>query len=274
MLTALNNPSSYYDLLQAVKRGALAIQTNLFALPDQLETWAREGSLAYEAFPGAVLLLRQGRGASHLYHFAANTEALTLALRRLPASCFELPLVADLVGREADLKGVTNCYLRSGFQHHRTLCRLVAKPGYLKADPPESVAEQAQVKDAQSLQAFLDRFLDPLAEQPPTIADLAAAAQRGEAFQVKEGGTLAGVLIMSLAGRTAMLRYWFVDPQFHGRGIGSSLIHRFFHASGHCDRLILWVLSDNPMALAKYSHYGFRADGLQDHVMRLVTDAS
>jgi len=274
MLTVLRDPSLYYDLLQTVKRSAPTFQTNLFALPDQLEAWVRDGSLAYAAFPGAVLLFRQGRGASHLYHLAADDQALTRALQGLRPSASLQPLVTELVGKELDLEGVTGCYLRSGFQHHRTLCRMVAKPRDPKEDPQESSVEQAGVEDAPALQSFLDRFLDPLAEQPPTVADLEAAARRGEAFQVKKQGTLAGVLVMGLAGRTALLRYWFVDPQFHGQGIGSHLIGRFFQANRHCVRLVLWVLSDNPSALAKYAHYGFRADGLHDRVMRFVTQAS
>ena len=45
------------------------------------------------------------------------------------------------------------------------------------------------------------------------------------------------------------------------------LIRAMFRACSATRQTLLWVVESNDNAIAKYEHYGFRRDGLVDHIM-------
>jgi ribosomal protein S18 acetylase RimI-like enzyme len=251
----------------AVRRGRAAV-SNLYATDEQIAGWLTNGPITLLAAPGAVLLLRQEPRFQRLYHVAESVDALVGMLALVPNE----PCIADVVGREAALDDVCAVYEAAGFVRHAFLRRMmcVLPPERRRADG--QAAEVARPEDAAGVAALLSRLLDPLTEQVPEEAELAAAARDGQLLVVRDGRSVVGMLLYDLKGQLAHLRYWHVDGKAHGQGIGRRLMAGFFAGTAQARRLVLWVMGDNERSKAIYRHYGFVEDDLIDRVMVINKD--
>ena len=268
MRTPLLHEAQLHAALQRAKHGAGAFASNLFAGPEALDKWLGQGRLEHLEAGDASLVMLKEPGFLRLFHLAPDLPALTCALSRLAQEGLRTPVVTDLVGRAQEVGVLADLHAGQGFRPHRRLVRMAAPgpPVLLEAarsPGPDPLGPQA----AGEVLAFLAARLDPLAEQVPDLEAVISSCARGEVLGCHVEGELAGVLMMAPGGATALLSYWFVAEWAQGRGLGSRLIRGFFRASAGRKRLLLWVLQDNASAIAKYEHYGFRQDGLQDQIM-------
>jgi RimJ/RimL family protein N-acetyltransferase len=161
-------------------------------------------------------------------------------------------LVADLVAREESVQALVDIYARRGFVRHATLLRMsrLSEPGGWE-DYVAPEVTFAGPEDAPAILAFLERLLDPLAEQIPNLEEIQAAAARQEMIVLREQQDLAGVLYFESHRQTAILRYWWLDERFRERGMGSRLIKTFFQLCREARRIVLWVYANNATAVAK-----------------------
>jgi len=81
-----------------------------------------------------------------------------------------------------------------------------------------------------------------------------------------------GVLVFEVIGFTSLLRYWYVNPAYRDQGIGAQLIRTFFQLSRGTKRILLWVVSNNGDAIARYQHYAFTRERLVDCVLTKKAD--
>ena len=256
------------DALARVKKAGGPLVTNSYAADDVLRKWISRRVLRFDAAPGVVVLLRRDRGFDHLYFTATDVRALSAMLES--ASMRSETMVVDVVVREDEASEVPAVLERAGFQLHAKLVRMTRVAAAQEGDnerPVDGSVEVARPADAQVIQEFLARLLDPFSEQLPTIEDVAEEASHGHVLLVRGGDGVGGVLVFKTTGLTSELRYWFVSARHRGEGIGAKLMRAFFDACRSSRRIVLWVVSDNADAMAKYSHYGFRRDGLADRIL-------
>jgi len=267
VIQPVQNRADLLEALEQVRRAGAGPATNWFATPERIGHWIGRNSLSCLQGDRALLILRRDRGFHRVYHFAADLEALSAVLRSfsglLNASDV---LVADLVGRPLDLEPVTGIYRDSGFSDHNCLVRMtrIAASEVVEVEPDVAFAGPA---DVESAAAFLCRLLDPLTDQIPDEDEIREAIARGNLIVVRRGNSVGGLLLFETVGVTSHLRYWYVDDTARSQGIGARLIRQFFRLTGSSRRWILWVVSDNSDAIAKYRHYGFRPDALVDRIM-------
>jgi len=268
----LNKPvrdsACLWEALDRVRSSDAAPFTNLFAVPEKIESWIARGSLSLWQSEGALLLLRQDHGLKRIYHYAAHLEALDAALHSSAADpAASGVLTVDLVGRSTDLEPVASIYRRSGFSDHNLLIRMVSNLIPEPATQSEPGVEFAEAADTAAAAAFLDSLLDPYTDQIPDENEIREAAVNRNILLAWRGEAVVGLLHFELAGLTSHLRYWYVDSSARNRGLGRGLIREYFRLSAGSKRLILWVVGDNSDSIAKYSHYGFRPDTLVDRIM-------
>jgi GNAT superfamily N-acetyltransferase len=258
----------YEGELKRLKTGATAFTTTCFATPMQIGEWAERGALSSISTPGAFLLLRRSRHVIHLSHVAADHQSLSEALLLLDQLTMVEPIVADLVGQPADVEQIANSYALRGFSSYKELVRMT-RIGSVDDDRtlPEMAVHRAVHIEAAGVLAFLERLLDPLAEQIPELEDMEFAADRGQILVAANGNAIEGVLIFQTIGFSTTLRYWFVEPRERNRGTGAVLMRSFLKQVAGSRRIVLWVFSDNADGIAKYEHYGFRRDHLVDRIM-------
>ncbi len=254
--------------LQSLRDGALGYTTTFFAKPAQVDAWVARRAMFELDFPGCILVLRRAREFFHLYHAAASTEALRLAVDRSAEATRLSPAVADLVGKGESLVTMIDAYRTGGFATHSRLVRMVRnRQTSTTAIEIEAEVELAAPADAPSILTFFERLLDPFAEQVPDLAELEALAASGNILVVRRRQELGGVLVYEMQGQSAILRYWWVNDRFRDAGIGGRLIRSMFHFCRDATRTVLWVIEGNDNAITKYEHYGFRREGLVDQVM-------
>jgi RimJ/RimL family protein N-acetyltransferase len=266
MLPVLNL-SEYQDALGRIKGTGGRFLTNFYAAPGQIQTWICRESLFRVPDAAAVILLRRDRRFFHVAHLAAGERALVAALTRL-ASTVPATLVADLIGKPGDLSEMVSLYRSAGFHPHRSLVRMtkLIPPGWRTAEP-DPIVQWAGVADAEEIQAFLERMQDPLVEQTPEVVDVRGWANTRQVLKVRQEGGICGVLIFNTTGIAAVLRYWFVDGRFRNLGFGGKLIRAFFHHCINCQRISLWVITDNDDSIRKYQHFGFHQEDMIDQVV-------
>jgi GNAT superfamily N-acetyltransferase len=180
----------------------------------------------------------------------------------------EEPIIADLVGQSLDIEKIVESYAACGFRSYNELVRMtrIQYPDDCQIST-ETTVHLADRKEAASVLAFLERLLDPFAEQIPELEDLELAADRGQILIAENAKAVDGVLIFQTVGFSSTLRYWFVEPRARNRGIGARMMRSFLMRVAGSRRISLWVFSNNADAIAKYEHYGFRRDNLLDRIM-------
>lgn len=264
----VENSSQYRAMVADIKSAATRFTSNCFSEPQLIEKWALDGRLSIVKAPGAILLLRTGFRVLHLYHAAADIDALRQALIHLDSIGVTDPLSADLVGFQPAIEELKQTYVAGGFGPYRCLLRMTHQ-GLMRqfAAPTQPLVKDASPRLTGLVHEFLLGLLDPFSEQIPSVDDLNQAAERGQILTVNEGQSVAGILIFDRVGQSTTLRYWFVSPNARGKGIGSALMRTFLHRVADSRRIVLWVFSDNDNAIAKYMTYGFKSDGLRDWIM-------
>lgn len=238
--------------------------TNLFLPQESLERCARNGRLNGVSEPGASLLLRRDRDFQHVYVNYSDTEILESLLKQIPAS---ETLVVDVVQRNNSHDQLIQVLSDCGFSPHRHLIRLNRPALPLGETGYREHVEIALEQDADLILSKLEAHFDRFSEQLPDLDEIVEAISRSELIISRVEGKIAGFLFLEVNGNASRLRYWFVDPEFRDRSIGSSLLRHYLSVPAKSLSSQLWVVSDNTTAIAKYQHYGYSPDVLEDHVM-------
>ena len=101
----------------------------------------------------------------------------------------------------------------------------------------------------------------------PTIDDrvgLWNGVRPGEAWLLEQDGVLAGVVGVA----DGEIRILYVDPGFHGRGIGARLLEHAeqqMRAEGQTLAL-LWTIRENVASRAFYERHGWSLDGAEQEL--------
>lgn len=256
---------SLYVELDAVKRQAVAMQTNLFIDRAQIQRWIEGGALEITIEADMLLLFRHDRNFEHLYYWG-NAQSLPHTLADF-ARYTQKTTVTDLIHREGDI-ATAAVFQKAGFEPYTQLCRMV------RAGVPDSeTGDDNNIRPAHSdeatvVLAALEAIFDRFAENLPTMEEISMAAEDGRLLVISRGDELVGGLLFDQCGVTAHMRYCWVDPRLHGQGLGSALIRRYHAMCPQVRRFVLWVQSDNRPAIALYRRFGYSFDGLQDSILR------
>jgi len=268
MFSPLHDPALVHAAVDRIKqRAGSSLTTTLFASPAQMAIWASSGELSWQERAETILVQKQDCGFSRLYHVSAGIPLLEQALEEVQSN---RPLVVDLIGKPPDLSPVSRAYHTAGFREHSSLIRM-ARTGNPFPDGREETPDEdfATPSDVDALHRFFLQLLDPFADQIPTKDDLRTAVEQRSVLTVRQrtGSGLNAVLVFERTGLTSLLRYWYVDPALHNRGLGGLLMKRFFSLCAGCRRFLLWVVESNQDSVNKYKHYGFEPDQLTDRVL-------
>jgi hypothetical protein len=268
MFSPLHDPALLHAAVDRVRRKAGAsLSSTLFAPQAQIDRWISNRELSWQEAAETVLVQRQDRGFSRLYHVSAGIPNLEQALTEIQAI---EPLVVDLIGKPQDLAEISNAYQRAAFCEHTSLIRMarIGSP-FLEASIDTAGVDFATASDVDGLHRFFLQLLDPFADQMPTKDDLRIAVEQQSVLTVRQqpDSPLGAALVFERTGLTSALRYWYVDPALHNRGLGGLLMRRFFALCAGCRRFLLWVVENNQDSVTKYRHYGFEPDQLTDRIL-------
>jgi GNAT superfamily N-acetyltransferase len=256
------------DAIQAIRARADSFTTSLYAPQAEVKRWLDAGALWWLDPGGSFFLLRPSGNFHRLYHAAADAARLK-GLGQFMQECDPgTEIVADLIGKAPRIEQDVAAYHKFGFEEHAVLVRMA-----LVADGTAGGAQGgaqdafATREDLASTEKFLSRVLDPIRDRIPERTELLSAIDGGTVLVVRRGAEICGLLYFEVSGVTSLLRYWYVEPELAGRGIGGRLMRLYLRLCSGKRRILLWAVRESAATIAIYRHYGFREDALIDHVM-------
>ena len=258
-----------YEQIQSLTAGIRSLRkgftTNFFWSPERHACWVENGELFYDECDECVLLLHPEKDFDYLFYLATNPDKVASALERFKS---ERTAVFDYLFKGECPAETLEAFGKSGFKVYRQLYRM-SRTGLFPVDPGEVSPEVivGQEEDIPVVEFLFNRDFDPLCEQIPSREELISFIREKQLLVIRDKDTLAGFLVYEMTGKTWYLRYWYTDPAYRNRGVGSKLLKAALSQGAESTRQILWVLSDNGNAIKRYEHFGFTRESMNDCIL-------
>ena len=228
-------------------------ETNLYPNFEKLKYWMSRRLLFYELAGESLFLLRKDRDFYHLYYTSKTLLDLAKDLKQINCS-----VVADCIG--TDMYPTIKAFEENGFKKYKAFSMMRKIVGESYPVNPDVVFPDKN--EAGVIVSMFENAFDRYAEQLPSEDEMEIMIDDKEVLVVKED-KIAGVLIRT-TGIKSVLKFFLIDEEYRGKGIGSKLINYCLNES---DVVTLWVLSDNINAIQVYEHFGFTLHRLKNQIM-------
>jgi len=262
----LQNTEEILSRITRIRSLGKEFSTNLYAMPDELQSWCERRVAWYMESDDVLIVLRADRDIKRLYHAARDHANLAKALTTLNAEVDGVQ-IAELLGRGDDTQLCANTYHACCFRDHTTLLRMSKSMEPSNHPAASSYPCHADAADVFIISDFLGRVLDPLRDHVPTDAEIREAIAARRVLIKRASKEIRGILFYEDEAAGSVLRYWYVDPAHSNEGIGGQLMREYIRLCQGKKRISLWVVVDNHGTIEKYQHYGFRFDGLSDRIL-------
>lgn len=242
-------------------KGLTRLMSNYFPNPAVHSQWIEDSAFeAWGADDGCLLMVHHAEFVDELYYFAVSETALSRAAEEIKHKT-KRPLIVEQITKDSPLPIL---------KPSRCLIRLTHTGQPVQTDNMDEGIEIAGTEDAREVRRILCTEFDPLTDRIPTEENFRQFAADGNILIIKVSSDIAAFLIYELSGRSIHLRYWWTDPSHRGKGIGGKLLKAFFRTGRDTTRQYLWVDETNDLALPRYEHYGFHAEGLKDYIQIFI----
>lgn len=267
-MSPVRTVAEVFDAIQQAKTGAPDFRTNFFPVQSKLQSWIDQGELFSNLQNGSTFFFKKDRDFWHFYFCAADLPALTREIPRLEE--FKAAgMVTDVVGNGPALAELLTALQSSGFRNYTHLQRMMRPATQSEALPDDNNLEvsEAGPSDCHALLDLIESAFDRYGEQLPSLDEIKSAMGARQILMVKRDGAIAGLLFFETQGVSSTVRFWVVAEKFRALRVGSALMQRYLKIHSAVRRFTLWVNSANDNAIRKYEHYGYKPDGLVDHIL-------
>jgi len=254
------------ESLMARARNRGQLLTNFFADPERMSEWCDSGSLFAEEGADVTLLWRQHDKFCNLYFFASTPDVLSKVVGA-DLRAARNRVVADIIGPDAIRSPLVAALTSSGFTQISELVRMSRKTPEC-TDVPTINILPPDTRDIPDVQAIFREHFNPEVEQLPSDVELERWIKKGGILVHRDDrGKVHSFIIYDLSKVSLYLRYWFVNPQVRGSGVGGHLMRTMFYHARDTKRQYFWVIMDNENAIKRYQHYGFNFEPMKDVVL-------
>jgi len=253
--------------IKAVKENNKSFITNFYLEIDKMKTWIKDGELYKIRIGSTVFFLKKDAEFSFLFYSSSSFEALGDSLSILNSKINNIFFVIDIIGKEPNILLLVSLFKQHGFYLYTSLTRMSRLTDVSKHQKPIHKITNADSSQIKVIINLLHKYFDPLAEQLPTYKEINNWIKLNQILIIEVKEEIAGLVIFDLIGVTSYLRYWFVNPNYRNRKIGSSLLSSFFIKSAKTKRQLFWVIRTNENAIKRYMHYDFQEENLYDYIL-------
>lgn len=229
--------------------------------------WCAKGAFFAWEHADATFLGRRQADFCSLYFFASSAEALREAVAGEALAQFHRRVVLDVVGPDILRQPVVDVLQAEGFVKVSELVRMTRRTPECTDLPVINILPPDD-RDIPDIQAIFREHFNPEVEQLPSDAELVRWIEKGGVLAHRDDrGKVHSFIIYDLSKASLYLRYWFVNPQVRGQGVGGALMRTMFFHAKDTKRQYFWVIADNSNAIVRYQHYGFQFEPMRDIVL-------
>lgn len=265
----VNSFDEIADLLENIKSESRLV-TNNFKTDDTINSLISRGDLFSITFSEnkTVLLFEKTKWFYRILFYTKNRELLIKSLSQLNEECQSETFIIDEVGQEHSLNEINSLMEVVDFKQYAQLQRMVKINKPVESFENDEILFAEEI-DEQEIYKLLYEYFDVYREQLPSIDEIHNLIVEGNVIVTKLNNNITGFLIFEITGKTSILRYWFVHPDYRNLHIGSKLLNQYQNkAAASCKRLLLWVFDDNQNAIDKYLNNGYIFDNLFSRVYK------
>jgi ribosomal protein S18 acetylase RimI-like enzyme len=253
---------NYVSAIRGLKKGYL---TNFYPDSEKLNLWISKDLLFKDTAGDTLFFFRRNNNFSNVYFCSTDTQALNHAIIDIQSRYNEI-LVFDIVGTGKSQMELSETFLRNNFHIYCTLQRMSRLINKSEEYNNNYYIRTANNNEFEEISDLFRCHFDEYAEQLPLAEELSEWIRKGHVFVYREDAEILGFVVFDINGLTSYLRYWFVDPRYRDKKIGSGLLRRFFYESMNTKRQLFWVIDSNANAIMRYEHYGFRSENMFDNI--------
>lgn len=245
--------------------------TNCFLMPDEIAALVSEGRLCAEESEDWLLLLCDRDDYSGLYYYTAEGADLQ-PVKEFLSRVREKDVFLDAVFRQGRGDMLTPSALITGgiaeeYKSYQRMQLSVGEIDFSAVDVslPEGYEMTTAYCDCEKLSALWKEALDEKSTPLPKEDELKKLSEEGHLYSVLDSqGDLAGVAVLSVSGKQALIQHVSVSPSHRRKGLAAALMSRCFLCAREEELTVLrlWVDCKNLSAVALYDRVGFVKDGM------------
>lgn len=255
------------ELVAEIRSLRLGIITNFFANPVKHAIWIQKGDCFTERVNNTLFIIKQNPAFWNVFYCSTTLEELGDGVKALQGKYQDKTMMYDIVGREVQCQPLVELFKSKGCKEATLLVRMTRMTVPMDYTSDGTV-RYASEKDLPIISHYLHEYFDEKTEQIPYDEELVDYTKEGHVLVCEESGQIAGFVVFELNATTLYLRYWFTQPVFRSRKVGSRLLRRFFEEGKYTKRQLFWVICTNDNAIMRYKHYGFTEENMFDYVMQ------
>jgi GNAT superfamily N-acetyltransferase len=251
----------------SIKNYKKKLVTNFYSSSEKVEIWISKGQFYTIEIREVVYFLKKNSDFYTLFFIASSNDALDISLAELLLDLAGEVLILDIVQRDEGSE-VLNIFYSKSFNIYTSLVRMnrFNHKLDLKSISSDGIKE-ASIQHLLFLYNMFYSFFDKRAEQLPDEKELVNWIENKNVLIYEEDNQIGGFLIYEITGNTLYLRYWFVNPHFREKKIGSKLFKEFEIKGKDTNRHLFWVIRSNENAIKRYKHYGFVEEKMYNFVL-------
>lgn len=244
--------------------------TNFFVSAEELQQWANEKSLSIIQSQSSVMIFRKMSGFSVIYFFTSDTTDICMLMKTLLDNQSRRYVIGIVYKKEYPYD-IVQGFCFNGFRKETVYERMTLSDICFAKYAQESCLLKAVVEDIDEIYDIFYSNFNEYTDQLPTKREILKAinSEFHDIIIVKNSNKncIVNIFWFEHKGKTILLRYWVIRPEFRGKGLGRKLLQQVLGKYAHASRIILWVRDNNPQAKAIYEKLGFVLDGLYDCIL-------
>lgn len=270
-MTRIENSTQFNEIVKSFRNKYGKLLSNCFLMPAEIDVLASNNSLFVAEYPGWLLIVCDRGDYSNLYYYTDGISS-TDCVRELLISLEDKEFYLDIVTRSGRGDNDTPSRLIADgiaekYKSYQRMQLSVKDIDFesLKINVAEGYCLCEDYCNAEEFNKLWKSALDEKSTPLPGDREIKSLCDDGCLFSVVDAeGSLAGVVMLTVSSRQALLQHLAVSPFHRRKGLALSLFQRSFLAARDKEltMLKLWVDRENMSAIALYDRTGFVTDGM------------
>lgn len=267
----IENSAQFNEIVKNFRSKYGKVLSNCFLMPSEIDGLADNDSLFVAEYPGWLLIVCDREDYSNFYYYTDGISS-TDCVRELLNSLDDREVYLDIVTRSGRGDNDTpSRFIADGiaekYKSYQRMQLSVKDIDFesLKINVAEGYCLCDNYCNAEEFNKLWKSSLDEKSTPLPGDSEIKSLCEDGCLFSaVDSEGNLAGVVMLTVSSRQALLQHLAVSPLHRRKGLALSLFQRCFLAARDKEltMLKLWVDCENLSAIALYDRTGFVNDGM------------